>query len=1283
MAGRPVRVPGGGSPGSHSATGYNDAVGRWRKDLNLDDSFEIALRTGGDILGRLVRPEFAGVRAFWWDEHVLDLEWCEERVDWAQAASSSRYDPSLGVSVPLDSALDAFRSGRAWDETEWRSWLRLRADAATLASTTRGLPGGLVTALGALADAPDDREVLLQSRGAVREAVRLPPETAGLVAALDDGAARSAAERAGETLLEAGRLLSARLASMAASRSLLVHGEGGAGKSHALFAMARRCLSGRQPVVFLLGSRYEDGDLWSGITGQLGLPPMSSDELLGMMQAASDAYGQPLVLVIDALNESRRPQFWERELPVVRWATRSYPGIRVCVSIKDVYLGSLDPEERLGDAWTLVRHWGFRADLATAVAAYFRHYGIRAPEGYTPGPELANPLFLKLYCQGLADAGLNEPPVEDEDLWKVYERYLQGRDRVICRALRVLPARRPVERAVSAIADSMAASGSNWVPREKADELVTAVLPEHAEWPDGLFGQLLGENLLVDDVLPGRAAPNAAVRFSYNGLSDYLIARSIVGRATAEGRVDAARLVAQLRWADVGLTSSLASMLAQTKGVELAAIGGIDQESDRVLLRAVVDALPTLARSIAGPATWGLVRAALGGEFRSPAFDALLLTAAEGSSDAARTLHEALIELPMPERDAIWSVYAIGGPWEQPVGVAAVLEAARTVVEAGDEGDVAERLSLLLPWLLSSPDNNVRLTAGRLLAAMWSRSLGPARTAIAEFAGVDDPNVTSGVLTAAYGAVLRGGLARVEEALALVREVRAAAEQRQFVDDLARDAVDGLVEWGARARGRSPDATSAVEEDISIGRMVWISELPAEPPSDAALAERYGEAFHSIRYSLHAMGDFGNYVLEPRLRRFRPSSRTPATVDWTDRDVAARWILARVVALGWTPERFAETDRTIPSHDGRSSRRVERIGKKYQWIALRELMARLADHLDPDSDEGVPRPYDYFGRDYDPSFGPLGGARREDLAIESWWTTGVTPEGEGSDTEWTSSEPRFGTIENEVRAFDGDSGAWVALSRYSSCSLLTKESEEREEARGGLGSPHRNEWHLLWAWLVPARDADRLARYLEGRTLWGRWMREEPQHIDGPYLGELPWASSAARDEVWASPFDARDWPRGLEVALASESYTWELGVRDHTLAESSRAMLPSRVLYDAGSLDWVGGETAWEAGGLVVARYLDASKRDRDEERTLLVREAWLRPLLARLGLAIVWGSLRGRQVLGGSMDDVRNSPEASIDGRAVLGENWSFAPSVLRIRRPGRTRLTRARRPARGGTR
>ncbi|MGH3973638.1 MAG: hypothetical protein ACRDS9_09955, partial [Pseudonocardiaceae bacterium] len=79
----------------------------------------------------------------------------------------------------------------------------------------------------------------------------------------------------------------------------------------------------------------------------------------------------------------------------------------------------------------------------------------------------------------------------------------------------------------------------------------------------------------------------------------------------------------------------------------------------------------------------------------------------------------------------------------------------------------------------------------------------------------------------------------------------------------------------------------------------------------------------------------------------------------------------------WTPKQFGEEDRYLGrGGHGREAHKAERWGKKYQWMAYHELLARVADNFhtarrysDLRSYEGL---YQLIGdREIDPSLPPV------------------------------------------------------------------------------------------------------------------------------------------------------------------------------------------------------------------------------------------------------------------------------------------------------------------------
>ena len=148
--------------------------------------------------------------------------------------------------------------------------------------------------------------------------------------------------------------------------------------------------------------------------------------------------------------------------------------------------------------------------------------------------------------------------------------------------------------------------------------------------------------------------------------------------------------------------------------------------------------------------------------------------------------------------------------------------------------------------------------------------------------------------------------------------------------------------------------------DISLVRPPYKSVWPIEEPSKEEIEQLVREAGADRIKSSIGVGDvgvhdFGEYTMG-RVRSFKTRSSKTGMLDRDPVDKenfngmwARKWVIKRAINFGWNQNLFNDFDRSRYVHDGeRYGRRVERIGKKYQWIAYYELLARLADNLDLD-----------------------------------------------------------------------------------------------------------------------------------------------------------------------------------------------------------------------------------------------------------------------------------------------------------------------------------------------
>ena len=224
-------------------------------------------------------------------------------------------------------------------------------------------------------------------------------------------------------------------------------------------------------------------------------------------------------------------------------------------------------------------------------------------------------------------------------------------------------------------------------------------------------------------------------------------------------------------------------------------------------------------------------------------------------------------------------------------------------------------------------------------------------------------------------------------------------------------------------------------------------------------------------------------------------------------DFPCRWIAERVIELGWTPERFGEFDHEINRNDYRSAKKAERIGKKYQWIAYQELLARTTDHK-PYHHDHYDRSYQYDGtwqlsvRDIDPSF-LIKTKKLESLPTNTWWSPLDDPIADASaldDEAWLidpESVPDFNSI-LEVRK-TANSKPMFNLSMF----LKWKESDEKVSLK--YGAPSRRLTFSLYSFIVTKSDIPELVKFAGSE--WGSIdLSERDFHYR--FLGEFPWAPS-------------------------------------------------------------------------------------------------------------------------------------------------------------------------------
>lgn len=374
-----------------------------------------------------------------------------------------------------------------------------------------------------------------------------------------------------------------------------------------------------------------------------------------------------------------------------------------------------------------------------------------------------------------------------------------------------------------------------------------------------------------------------------------------------------------------------------------------------------------------------------------------------------------------------------------------------------------------------------------------------------------------------------------------------------------------------------------------------------------------------------------------------------------DLDKAKRWVAKRAYDLGWTNKLFQNDNSHYRNHS-RERPTVERIGKKYQWIALDELLCRLADNYWMGGSYGDPtKPYNDpldvgFKRDIDPTVFALSDQSDNAQGARPPWTAAgdvvLDTVSEERLAAWPFRADPAEDLEKLLVSTDADGESWLKLYEHRSA------TEKYETKPASLHGMRQQQFHFLMCILVNKKDCQRLADHLSAKNTINVMDWDPIEFTDGPYLREAPWRDTWSIEQ-WVQD----DWtaPKGMKFAIPVCRYLWESHL-DASLPDGSRALLPA---------PWLANVLELSPDKLDASAYVSQAGqiaflgcRFREHGSSALISRDVLEPFLAAHGLTCFWLYVAERNAWpGGDNDDAarrRSEGVCWIDNGKVKVVKW-----------------------------
>jgi hypothetical protein len=1261
-----------------TATGKGTKREKARSELEKLNDWKARRETAATKAGRTLKIEFwpadlitslllehdpkGGIREYFFNATILSDEWFRQHIEEAALSTKPRYTPELRIDTPLHQVFDAFVCGPLWrtefecrlqDCTEHLAALFNQDGGSTLNPTKVFARANAAISLGAgvlVLPSPASWQRLGTT---TNEALACLHEEFANLNDEDESETRRSIEKAIESFSAFSEWLTSRPANLAVHQTLVLRGEGGSGKTHGICDMALRRLDHGGYSCITFGHQYRgDPTDWERFALELGFQTIDEETLWGALEAASEASGQPLIIWVDAINETLPRSYWRDRLIGFAESITRRPSLRFCVSCRSSFERACLPD---GHGFAVVEHQGFRGIEEAACKAFFEHYGLTPPLSPVLQPELGNPLYLRLVCSTLQKRGLKQLPHNWLGLSVAITAFLDEMEKQFRKdhpsALETVGI---VRRCLLVIAREQM-SGGGVVRSIDAIKLLATHCP-YVPSPE-ILHWLVKSDLLIENG-SGEAdigIDETFVRLAFERLSDFLIASDLLQCCRSVHDLKSSKAITQLLcdpnelnhntlYRNGGIVESLCALVADRWKVELPLLFQ-EAPTKRWLLTQAAHALSRRSPESFTSQTQLMVEGIFREDWRLMT-DAWVRVAPIPSCIDTLWLHRRMSGMPSWERDPCWCKYLHDSISEYHGEVEALMTASSRNSVAEMDSDIVLRWAVMLCWFTVAADRRVKDGATRALTRVLAAHPSLIIELVALMEGVHDDDLLERTLLAAYGALILSRHGEATKQLAEVLLTRYSEAPERFDNALIRDLIRCIAELAKHLRCLPAKFDPLLPTKRR--KTNWEILLPTETQMQEWLEWKNRDT--ALQRAAHSCADddFNHYTigcLSPWMEKMGKKQ-------------IGRWLTQHLIQeFHIDDSAFDDYDKRITNRYGAGRDRevwAERIGKKYQWVALFRLASRLHDRFHTKRDSWHPKPVHQplilqEERKIDPT---LPSPNLPNRAKKDCWWIPAHMDLKSTKTmpfrDWMRLRDDLPTMESLLAPITNEGQAWRLLHTLMSWGEYDPNTQYR--------TPYRDSWLHLRSYLVPMAQFDDVAAAISSRSYFNRWLPEGGGWLHC-FLGEYPWATpfNTEPDSYLGAESKLRDTDLTLIHTANRINGEWQY---DGTLPRSIEYLVPSKSFFKTGGLRWNNEDGYIDLSGKTIFRDPHGTEGGK---AGLIVDAAELPKLLTRLGFRLVWTLLGGKSVLGDyNYEDPRESysqfAHLAEDGTVVVGERRFF---------------------------
>lgn len=953
---------------------WKSHIRKW-KEFAQSEGREIEFEFWGnfELSILLSKPENAGKKFFWFDENELSENWFKQNNQQAISNLGVRYTPEINVNLPITTQLEALartpsfkenisnKFNELLKEVQYQyKFIDVRSELNQYFETVYDI---LIKHLNL--STINNLDTIIDVNMLIQEIIKLLEKLHKFLNNSSDESTAKKIERnhfikLAYALDDITELLDSSEISLFNGKVLVLTGKAGSGKSHLIGDFIQKRQESGKYALLLLGQDFtEKSFVWNQIFKQLNLHNATPEVFLSALDSIGEMQKERFILAIDALNEGEGKSLWNNHLNGFIELVSQYSNIGLVISVRDSYEEIIFKQLNSNNQNKLcyINHLGFDNKEFEAIQIFFPYYGLQLPNIPLLNPEFSNPLYLKLFCESLRNQGRTCIPKGQEGLNQIIKSYLEGIEKRICEQIEQDVGSHLVQRAIDVIS-SLQLEGSQIrleylrTKRSVRDELKEDIAESDAK---KFLDYLIKENVITRYAYANR--DEEYVDFNYERVGDYQKANLILKNIHNKDDF--------IQWLNIEQGKALYNRVSYDRGIWEALSVLLPERFDFEVFEVLNCTKDSFWFEIVVENLFWRLPETINMQKLQRFFDdndcsnkvTLVNTLFQLATEInhplnIRYLHEKLKSFSLADRDASWTTCITLNSDKLPAINRLLTWCNKTSGQENIEPEALLLGAIAVSWLFTSTDKiNRNGYINALAHLLWNR-LEIALELFKEFTSINDPYVMEGILSAIHGAVFYSnnllGLKSLAEEIDNQIFNKSEAEEI-YPNVLVRDYARRIIECSLQKCNYSLEDIKSIKTRIT---PPYRSSFPDVLPSNEEIDMNYDSSAQKV--ILHSMtteygrgvgryGDFGRYTFEANFHQWRNYKKNIIDVNLLS-NYACQMIFEK---FGYDDNKHFEFDKTF-RRLGRSrndTSKVERIGKKYQWLALYEILARVMDNF--------------------------------------------------------------------------------------------------------------------------------------------------------------------------------------------------------------------------------------------------------------------------------------------------------------------------------------------------